>query len=128
MLNKSVLIGRLTKDPELRQTSSDKEVCSFKLAVDRDFKNAAGEKEADFIPVIVWGKTADLCSRYLSKGKMAAVAGRLQLRNYEDKEGNKRLAAEVVADNVWFLSPVGDRQQAPAEPEPLYEDNEELPF
>ena len=128
MLNRIVLIGRLTRDPELRYTQSGVAVASFTLAVDRKFKNQAGEREADFIPVVVWRQAAEACNTYLAKGKLAAVDGRLQIRNYEDKEGNKRLAAEVVADNVWFLSPAENKQQTPTAPEPLYEDNEELPF
>ena len=124
MLNRVVFIGRLTKDPELRQTQSGKEIATFTLAVNRKFK----QDETDFIPVIVWGKAADSCGKYLAKGKMAAVDGRLKLENYVDKDGIKRLSVEVEADDVRFLSPKGG-QDAPVSnaPEPLYEDDD-LPF
>ncbi|MBQ1501399.1 MAG: single-stranded DNA-binding protein [Firmicutes bacterium] len=105
MLNRIVLIGRLTRDPELRYTQSGVAVASFTLAVDRKFKNQAGEREADFIPVVVWRQMAETCNTYLSKGKLAAVDGRLQIRSYEAKDGTKRTVAEVVADDVRFLSP-----------------------
>ncbi len=105
MLNRIVLIGRLTRDPELRSTTNGVPVANFTLAVDRAFKNAAGEKETDFIPVIVWRAQAEACATYLSKGKLAAVDGRLQIRAYDDKEGTRRTVAEVVAEQVRFLSP-----------------------
>jgi single-strand DNA-binding protein len=97
MLNKIVIMGRLTRDPELRQTQNQIPVASFTLAVDRDF----GE-ETDFIDCVAWRKTAEFVSNYFFKGKMAVVAGRLQIRKWEDKEGNSRKSAEVVADNVYF--------------------------
>lgn len=97
MLNKIVIMGRLTRDPELRQTQNQIPVASFTLAVDRDF----GE-ETDFIDCVAWRKTAEFVSNYFFKGKMAVVAGRLQIRNWEDKDGNNRKSAEVVADNVYF--------------------------
>ena len=105
MLNRIVIIGRLTRDPEMRQTPSGTAVCTFTLAVDRSFKSANGERETDFIPVVAWRQLGETCGRYLAKGKLAAVDGRLQLRRYEDKDGSKRTAAEVIADNVRFLSP-----------------------
>ena len=105
MLNRIVIIGRLTRDPELRSTASGIPVATFTLAVDRTYKSASGERETDFIPVVVWRQQAETCGRYLSKGKMAAVDGRLQIRTYEAQDGSKRTAAEVVADNVRFLSP-----------------------
>ena len=105
MLNRIVIIGRLTRDPEMRQTPSGTAVCTFTLAVDRSFKSANGERETDFIPVVAWRQLGENCAQYLAKGKLAAVDGRLQLRRYEDKDGSKRTAAEVVADNVRFLSP-----------------------
>ena len=108
MLNRIVIIGRLTRDPEMRQTPSGTAVCAFTLAVDRSFKSAAGERETDFIPVVVWRQLGETCGRYLAKGKLAAVDGRLQIRSYKDKDGNNRIAAEVVADNVRFLSPKSD--------------------
>jgi single-strand DNA-binding protein len=96
-------MGRLTRDPELRRTNSGAAVTSFTLAVDRDFgKNESGEKETDFIECVAWKHTAEFVSKYFSKGRMAIVAGRLQMRKWTDKDGNKRVSAEVVADNVYF--------------------------
>ncbi|MBR5328656.1 MAG: single-stranded DNA-binding protein [Firmicutes bacterium] len=105
MLNRIVIIGRLTRDPELRSTSNGTPVATFTVAVDRSFSNNRGEKETDFIPVVVWRAQAETCGRYLSKGKMVAVDGRLQIRTYEANDGSKRTVAEVVAENVRFLSP-----------------------
>ena len=102
MLNKVVLMGRLTKDPELRRTGSGTAVTSFSLACDRDFKSQSGDKETDFIEVVAWKNTAEFVSKYFSKGRMAVVDGRLQIRDWTDKAGNKRTTAEVVADNVYF--------------------------
>jgi single-strand DNA-binding protein len=102
MLNHIVLMGRLTRDPELRHTGSGTAVASFSLAVDRDFKSQNGEKETDFIDVVAWRSTAEYVSKYFTKGRMAVVSGRLQIRNWTDKEGGKRRSAEVVADNVYF--------------------------
>ena len=103
MLNRIVLMGRLTRDPELRHTQSGTAVASFSLAVDRDFKDKqTGEKSTDFIDIVAWRATAEFVSRYFAKGRMAVVEGRLQLRDWTDKEGNKRRSAEVVADNVYF--------------------------
>lgn len=105
MLNRVVLIGRLTRDPELRFTQSGIAVATFTLAVDRNFKNASGERETDFIDIVVWRQQAENCANYLSKGKLAAVDGSLRIRTYEAQDGSKRKAAEVVADSVRFLSP-----------------------
>ena len=102
MLNKVVIMGRFTKDPELRRTGSGTAVTSFSLACDRDFKSQSGDKETDFIEVIAWKNTAEFVSKYFSKGRMAVVEGRLQIRDWTDKAGNKRTTAEVVADNVYF--------------------------
>ena len=102
MLNKVVLMGRLTKDPELRRTGSGTAVTSFSLACDRDFKSQSGDKETDFIEVVAWKNTAEFVSKYFSKGRMAVVEGRLQIRDWTDKDGGKRRSAEVVADNVYF--------------------------
>ena len=102
MLNKIILMGRLTRDPELRRTGSGTAVTSFSLAVDRDFKSQAGEKETDFIDVVAWRNTAEFVSRYFTKGRMAVVEGRLQIRDWTDQNGGKRRSAEVVADNVYF--------------------------
>ena len=95
-------MGRLTRDPELRRTGSGTAVTSFSLACDRDFKSQSGEKETDFIEVVAWKNTAEFVSKYFSKGRMAVVDGRLQIRDWTDKAGNKRTTAEVVADNVYF--------------------------
>ena len=102
MLNKILIMGRLTRDPELRRTGSGTAVTSFSLACDRDFKSQSGEKETDFIEVVAWKNTAEFVSKYFSKGRMAVVEGRLQIRDWTDKAGNKRTTAEVVADNVYF--------------------------
>lgn len=102
MLNKIFIMGRLTRDPELRRTNSGTAVTSFTLAVDRDFKNADGTKETDFVDCVVWRQTAEFVSKYFSKGRMAVVEGRLQMRDWTDKDGNKRRNAEVIADNVYF--------------------------
>ncbi len=104
MLNQIVLIGRLTRDPELRYTPGNGvPVATFTLAVDRPFTNQQGTRETDFIPVVTWRKLAETCSNYLQKGRLVAVTGRLQIRSYDDSEGNRRKVAEVVADQVRFL-------------------------
>lgn len=103
MLNHIVIMGRLTRDPELRRTGSGISCVSFTLAVDRDYSGKdGGEKETDFIDCVAWRSTADFVSKYFSKGRMAVASGRLQIRSWTDKEGNKRKTAEVVADNVYF--------------------------
>ena len=103
MLNKIFIMGRLTRDPELRHTQSGTAVASFTLAVDRDFKDKqTGEKATDFIDCVAWRQTGEFVSKYFSKGRMAVVEGRLQMRNWTDKSGNKRVSAEVLADSVYF--------------------------
>ena len=103
MLNHIVIMGRLARDPELRRTQSGVPVASFRLAVDRDFKDKnTGERGTDWIDVVAWRATGEFVSRYFTKGRMAVVEGRLQMRDWTDKEGNKRTSAEVVADNVYF--------------------------
>ena len=103
MLNHITIMGRLTRDPELRRTGSGIAVASFTVAVDRDFgKNENGEKETDFIDCIAWRQTGEFVSKYFTKGRMAVVSGRLQIRSWTDKDGNQRRSAEVVADNVYF--------------------------
>ena len=102
MLNKIFIMGRLTRDPELRRTQSGTAVTSFSLAVDRDFKSQSGEKETDFIDVVAWRSTAEFVAKYFTKGRMAVVEGRLQIRDWKDKDGNNRRSAEVVADNIYF--------------------------
>ena len=103
MLNQIVIMGRLTRDPELRRTGSGIAVTSFTLAVDRDFSGKdGGEKETDFIDCVAWRQTGEFVSKYFSKGRMAVVTGRLQIRGWTDKDGNKRRTAEVIADSVYF--------------------------
>ena len=114
MLNKIILMGRLTRDPELRRTGTGIAVASFTLAVDRDFAAQGAEKETDFVDIVAWRNTAEFVSRYFTKGRMAVVTGRLQIRNWTDKDGNKRRSAEVVADNVYFGDSKRDGASAPA--------------
>ena len=103
MLNRIIIMGRLARDPELRRTQAGVPVTSFRLAVDRDFKDkTTGERGTDWIDVVAWRQTGEFVSRYFTKGRMAVVEGRLQMRDWTDKEGNKRTSAEVVADNVYF--------------------------
>ena len=149
MLNKIFIMGRLTRDPELRRTQTGTPVASFTLAVDRDFKDkSTGERTTDFIDVVAWRQTGEFVSRFFTKGRMAVVEGRLQMRDWTDKEGNKRRSAEIVADNVYFgdsrrdgegggySAPVADYSapsgySAPAEGNQFAElsgDDGELPF
>lgn len=110
MINSVVLVGRLVRDPELRYTpSGGNAVANFTVAVDRNFTNRAGEREADFIRIVTWNKLAENCANYLSKGRLVGVEGRLQVRSYETPEGQRRNIAEVVANNVRFLDRA-DRQ------------------
>lgn len=102
MLNRVDLMGRLTADPELRHTQSGVAVASFRIAVDRDFKDKDGQRGTDFLSVVCWRQTADFVSRYLRKGRMAVVTGRLQVRDYTDRDGVKRYVTEIVADSVYF--------------------------
>lgn len=102
MLNHIVLMGRLTRNPELRRTQSGLAVVSFSIAVDRDYKADNGERETDFIDIVAWRSTAEFVQKYFSKGRMAVVDGRLQMRKWTDNQGNKRVSAEVVADSVYF--------------------------
>ena len=133
MLNKIILMGRLTRDPELRRTQSGTAVASFTLAVDRDYKPQDGERETDFIDIVAWRGTGEFVSKYFSKGRMAVVEGRLQVRDWTDKDGNKRRSTEVVADNVYFGDSKRPESGTPAEPsgelqELPDEDKGELPF
>ena len=110
MLNHIVLMGRLTRDPELRYTQSQTPVASFRIAVDRDFGGRdGGEKQTDFIDCVAWRQTGEFVSKYFTKGSMAVVSGRLQIRDWTDRDGNKRRSAEVVADNVYFGDSKRDR-------------------
>lgn len=102
MLNICTFMGRLVRNPELRHTGSNIPVATFTIAVDRDRKNQNGDKETDFIDVVAWRSTAEFVSKYFSKGQMAVVSGRLQLRDWTDKDGNKRRSAEIIAENVYF--------------------------
>lgn len=107
-MNKIILMGRLVRDPEVRYTQTGKVVCQFTLAVDRPFSNQEGQREADFIPVVVWGKTAELCGNSLTKGQRALVEGRLQIRSYDAKDGSKRWVTEVIANSFEFIERRGD--------------------
>lgn len=148
MLNKVVLIGRLTRDPEMRSTTSNISVTTFTLAVDRRFTNQQGEREADFIPIVTWRSLAETCHKYLTKGRLVAVSGRMQVRTYDDNNGQRRYITEVVADEVQFLErnpAAGQSGGAPTYPRSnpypdtnspdtnsgfgdLVEDDDELPF
>lgn len=150
MLNRAILMGRLVADPELRQTPNGVSVCSFRIAVDRNYSKDR-ERQADFIDIVAWRQSAEFVSRYFTKGKMIIVEGSIQTRSYEDKQGNKRTAVEVVADNVQFGESKSASQQnagygapaptqAPAEPAVSYasgdvgdfsemsSDSDDLPF
>lgn len=111
MINRVILVGRLTKDPEYRQTPNGVSVATFTLAVNRSFTNSQGEREADFINVVVFRKQAENVNKYLSKGSLAGVDGRIQSRSYENKEGQRVFVTEVVADSVQFLEPKNNNQQ-----------------
>ena len=109
MLNQTVLMGRLVRDPELRRTQSGVPVATFRIAVDRDYSNReTGEREADFLDVVAWRQTAEFVNKYFSKGSMAAVTGRLQSRSWTDNQGNKRYCVDVVAQSVYFGEPKRD--------------------
>lgn len=127
MLNRICIMGRLTAAPELRYTQSNTPVASFTLAVDRDYQQGGSEKQTDFIPCVAWRGTAEFVSKYFTRGSMAAVSGRLQLRDWTDKDGNKRRTAEVVADSIYF----GESKKRDASPDVQFEeipDDGELPF
>lgn len=137
-MNKIILLGRLTKDPEVRYTQSGKVVTQFTLAVDRPFAAADGKKEADFIPVVIWGKSAELAGNSLGKGQRVLVEGRVQIRNYDANDGSKRWVTEVIADCFEFVERKADAQPAqPAQQPKRAEDwttmgsqvfDEEIPF
>jgi single-strand DNA-binding protein len=140
VLNKVVLIGRLTRDPELRYTANGVAVCTFTLAVDRGFSGRDGDNQADFIPIVTWRKIAETSGKYLAKGRLVAVAGRIQVRNYETQDGQRRYVTEVVGDEVRFLgrntgetSQTQDREpqnfnQDIPEFEPIEGEDDDLPF
>lgn len=127
MLNHINLMGRLTKDVELRRTGSGVAVASFTIAVDRDFSK---DKETDFIDIVAWKNTAEFANNYLSKGRMVVISGRLQIRSWTDKDGNKRKTAEVVADNIYFAD--SKKDSSPSAPSGNYpvmkDDDDDLPF
>ena len=130
-LNKIIIMGRMTADPELKTTQTGTPVVSFTLAVDRNFKDKqTGERAVDFIPCTAWRGTAEFVSRYFNKGRMAVVEGSLQMRKWTDKDGNKRTSAEVVAENVYFGDTKTDGISAPEKPvyTEMSEDDGELPF
>ena len=111
-MNKVLEIGNVASDVELRKTQKGVSVCTFKLAVQRKFRNAAGEREADFLSIVTWRQLADLCGKYLEKGKKCAVVGSLQTRSYDAQDGSKRYVTEVIAEEVEFLSPRSETAQA----------------
>jgi single-strand DNA-binding protein len=137
-MNKCILIGNLTKDPELSTTSNGIAVCRFSIAVGRRFANAGGERETDFFNIIVWRTQAENCGRYLKKGSKVAIVGSLQNRNYEDKDGNKRTVTDIVANEVEFLSSKASGDGQEEEPRPVrtgkkpelevMADDDQLPF
>ena len=125
-MNKALLIGRLTKDPELRATSTGRKVCQFSIAVNRNFTNANGEREADFINCVVWDKQAENLVKYQKKGNQIAVDGRIQTRNYEDKDGKRVYVTEILANNISFLDSKGTNTSSNdfnSLPEPPKEDS-----
>ena len=131
MLNKVVVMGRMVRNPELRRTNSGTAVASFTIACDRDFKSDGGEREADFIECVAWRNTAEFVSKYFTKGRMAVVSGRLQTRNWTDKEGNKRKATEIVAESVYFGDSTREELQSYAAPQESFAelpDDGEIPF
>ena len=125
MLNNTSLVGRLTRDPDLRYTGEGTAVCNFTLAVERPFKNSAGEREADFIRITCWRKLAENVGEYMTKGRLVAIAGRIQTRNWEDDDGNSRVSVDVVANNVTFLP---DGSQKKKETDDSNDDDPEVPF
>ena len=123
MLNHIVIMGRLTRDPELRRTGTGKAVASFSLAVDRDWKPEGGERETDFIDCVAWGSSGEFVAKYFGKGSMAVVSGRLQIRTWTDKDGNKRRSAEINAESVYFGESKKSANEAPRGPQSGYDPN-----
>lgn len=128
MLNRVVLIGRLCNDPELKYTNSGTAIATFTLAVDRMRTSANGEKETDFINIVVWQKQAEVASQYLTKGRMCAIDGRLQIRSYDNKEGQKVRVAEVVAESVRFLGDKSQSEKTVGEPQKNVQKKHDDPF
>jgi len=138
-MNKVILIGNLTRDPEVRTTASGTSVCSFSIAVNRRFNNQAGEKVTDFFNIVAWRQLGELCGKYLAKGRKVAVVGELQNRSYDAKDGTKRNVTEIIADDIEFLTPRGQQEggggyaapsaQRESAPEGFTEiEDDELPF
>lgn len=131
-MNKVVLIGNLTKNPELSETSSGVSFCKFSIAVNRPFANADGEREVDFFNIVTWRGQAETCAKYLAKGKKVCIVGSIQNRSYEDKDGNKRTATDIVASEIEFLTPREDVDNTAdkAEKRPRLEEveDDDLPF
>lgn len=132
-MNKVILIGNLTKDPKLSETSSGVAFCKFSIAVNRPFANADGDRETDFFNITTWRGQAEICAKYLAKGKKVCVIGSIQNRSYEDKDGNKRTATDIVASEIEFLSARSDDEEKPGkkgEEKPKLEpyDDDDLPF
>lgn len=137
MTNHITILGRLTKDPEIRSTNSGKSVAQFTLAVDRPFLNQQGQREADFIPVVIWGKTAELVGNSCAKGHRLLVEGRLQIRSYDGKDGNRHWVTEVIANSVEFIERKADVQKQPTSMAQMgtdvtkdmpFDDIEDVPF
>ena len=132
MLNHMTIMGRMVRDPELRHTQQGTPVISFTLAVDRDYQSGGSEKQTDFIDVVGWRSTAEFVSKYFRKGSMTVVSGRLQMRKWQDRDGNNRISAEVVADNVYFgeSKKTGNAEPQHSEPEihDIDDSDGELPF
>lgn len=126
-MNHVSMIGRLTKIPDIRQTNTGKNVCSFTLAVNRRYKDAQGNTAADFFPVQAWEKLAELCARYLDKGSKVFISGELRNRSYETKDGSKRTVTEIIANEIEFLSPKAEPATPPVEEWEQVEDSD-LPF
>ncbi len=133
-MNKAIILGRLVRDPEVKYTSTEKVVCLFTLAVDRPFKQD-GEKATDYIPVVVWGKPAELAGNSLHKGHRVLIEGRIQVRSYEDKNGNKRTATEVIASNFDFIEKKSDAEKTQTAQQGSFDNmgkqmpfNENIPF
>lgn len=125
-MNKVILIGNLTRDPELSETPNGVPVCRFSIAVQREFANASGTRETDFFNITVWRGMAETCGKYLKKGNKAAVFGSIQNRSYEDKDGIKRNVTDIIANNVEFLTPKSAQGESEEEPEPVKKERPEL--
>lgn len=125
-MNCVVLVGRFTRDPEVKNTTTGKAVATFTLAVDRRFKNKDGQKEADFVPIVAWGNVAEAVGKYTSKGSQVSLSGRLQIRSYDAQDGTRRYVTEVVADEVNFLSSANPKPQNDFSPEVTIEETDIL--